>query len=99
MLDSNSIVDVMARRQEEREKANEIVIERIEDYKAALNNIFSSADGKYFAQYLLKFCGIFNDDIQLNPAKLVEDKGKKSVYLKMIRPYLEREVRKEIENL
>ena len=97
-LSVNSIVDELAKRQAEREKGQEIVIERMDEYKEALNRIFSMSEGKLLAKYLIKYCGIFNVDSQLNPAKLVEENGKKSVYLKMIRPYLEKEIRMEIEN-
>lgn len=98
MLQMDSIVDELARRQQEREKSEQVVIENQEEYKLALNRIFSMNEGKLMAKYLLKFCAIFSDDLQLNPAKLIEDKGKKSVYLRMIRPYLEPAIRAELEN-
>lgn len=98
MINENSIIDELARRQQEREKSEQVVIENIEEYKLALNRIFSMNEGKLMAKYLLRFIGLNQDRDDINPAKLIEDKGKKSVYLRMIRPYLAREIRAEIEN-
>lgn len=98
MINEHSIVDAMAKREEERQKQQEVVIENIEEYRVALNRIFSMNEGKLLAKYLLRFCMVFNDDAQLNPAKLIEDKGKRAVYLKMIRPFLDRQIKQEVEN-
>jgi len=98
MINEHSIVDAMAKRESDRQKQQEIVIENIEEYKVALNRIFSMNEGKLLAKYLLRFCMVFNDDAQLNPAKLIEDKGKRAVWLKMVRPYLDRQLIMEIES-
>lgn len=98
MFNEHSVVDALAKKQAERDKQQEVVIENIEEYKIALNRIFSMNEGKLFAKYLLRFCMVFNDDTQLNPAKLIEDKGKRAVYLKMVRPFIDKQLIMEIEN-
>lgn len=96
--DPNSVVQKLLEKGLEKNKREEIVIDRIDDYKAALDRIFDSPDGQYFAKYLLRFIGLYADPSALNPAGLIEDKGKRAVYLKMIRPYLSRDVIMKIEN-
>lgn len=97
MVDSNSIVDALLQHHEKQKQQEEVVIERIEDYKLALDRIFDSSDGQLFAKYLLKYTGVFHDK-PLNPAQLLEDKGRRGVYLKLIRPYLSKDVISKIEN-
>lgn len=99
MIEEKSIVDLLAKRQEEREKQQEVIVENIEEYKLSLNRIFAMNEGKILAKYMLRFSGVFADDNQLNPAKLIEDKGKRAYYLKMIRPFLDPQLRMELENL
>lgn len=98
MLNERNIVDALAKKAAEREKSQEVVIENIEEYKQALNMVFSTNEGKLVMKYLLRHSGIFNDDAQLDAAKLVEGKGRKSVYLKMIRPFLDKQLRMELES-
>lgn len=98
MRPPNSVVDNLLAKHAEAHKQAEIVIENEKDYRAAVNRIFSRNDGKLLIKYLLKFSGIYNDSPQINPAQLIEDKGKRAYYLKMIRPYLDKTLRMEIEN-
>jgi hypothetical protein len=99
-VELDSILKKIEEKKRQSEIAEQVVIERVDDYKVALNRIFSSPDGKYFAKYLLKYINLFNDNFDIsNPAKLIEEKARRAVYLKMIRPYLDVEIRKEIENL
>jgi len=97
MSDSISVVEKLLAKHIEGEKQQEVVIERIEEYKLAVNRIASMNEGKLLFKYMLKFNSLFADDAQLNPAKLIEDKGKRAYYLKLIRPYLDPKLRMEIE--
>lgn len=94
-----SKIDDMLDKAMERTKQAEIVIENQKEYALAVNRVFSTNEGKLVAEYMFKFIGLFDDPPLLNPAGLIEEKGKKSYYLKMIRPYLEKKLRMEIENL
>jgi hypothetical protein len=100
MIDApRSSIDQLLENAANRHKQQEIQIENQKEYQLAVNRVFSTNEGKLLAKYLLKHSGVFNDDEQLNPAKLIEDKGRRSYYLKLIRPYLDQKLRMEIENL
>lgn len=92
-----SVIDQFIQRKQSQENQAAILKEEIEEYKRVLNIVFSSPAGKEFGKYLLRYCGIFTFDKVLNPAKLVEDRGKRAVYLDLIRPYLEKTVKMELE--
>ncbi len=85
-------------RHAEREKALLIQKEDEQDYKKALNEFCASKEGRYLFSRWLRYIGLFSTDDQINPAQLVVDKGKKDFYLKMIRPYLDKKTRKDLEN-
>lgn len=94
----SSIIENLMNKHIEEQKRKEIVIERMEDYKTALNRVAATNEGKLLLKYMVRFAGLFSDPPQLNPAQLIEDRGRRAYYLKMIRPYLEKKFRKEIEN-
>lgn len=98
MRELHSVIGEMEKRQAEREQAKEIQIENEKEYRVAVNKIFSSNEGKMLAKYMLRFNGVFQAYTQLNPAKIVEEAVLRSYYLKMIRPYLDKKIRMEIEN-
>lgn len=94
MLDGSFIEQIEARRKEseenkERAKALEA------EYKIALNSCFSSAAGRIVLKRLVKFSGIFS---LAHSDHLLEDRGRKSVYLQAIRPYLDKEIINQVEN-
>lgn len=92
MLTPDRIADMKA----QQEAKQELVIEREQDFKDALNRIFSSSDGQFVAKYLIKYCKVFGTSTQHN---MMEDQGKRKVYLELIRPYLDVTIRKDIESL
>ena len=79
-------------------KQEAIAKESEEDYKNALNGMAATPNGQFVLKQLIRYCGVFAHDDVLNPAKLVEDRGKRSVYLKLIRPYLDKQTLIELEN-
>lgn len=85
-----SILNKMARDKEARNEHAAKFLERVEDYKTVVNRLFSTPDGLYFLNDLIDYCGINSFDKELNPAKLIEDRGKRKVFLEMIRPYLDK---------
>ena len=60
-------------------------------YTRAVNQLVNTDDGKIFLQIMLAYCGVFNYNESVNQAQDLIDKGKKGVWLKMIRPYLKKE--------
>jgi len=92
-----STAERLMKKAKEKEKQEELKIEAAEEWKKLVNSIAASENGKTFLKFMVKASGVFNIDSQLNPAKLVEDRGRKEFYLKFIRPYLETSIRSEIE--
>lgn len=95
---SSDTIDKMLADRAKREKAKALIDEEVVEYKRALNRLFSSRDGRFFLKKLIRYCGIYSFDKTLNPAKLIENDGKRKVYLEMIRPYLEPDVIAKLEN-
>lgn len=93
-----STVERLIQQQAEKRKQQDIVIEREKEWKDVVNRLFSTDDGRYFAKYLLKDMRLFTADEHVNPAQEIEDRGRRRFYLKYIRPYLDRDVRVNVEN-
>jgi hypothetical protein len=93
----DDIVKKLSEREEQRKKQQEVVIERADEWKEALNRLLNTDDGKLLAKYLIKFCRVFAPDNSSNQIELVENNGKRKVYLELIRPYLFNQTIKDIE--
>ena len=79
-------------------EAKQRILEEKQQYTKSLNNIFASDDGKFVLKHLLVLMGIFSEDESLPDGRLAVQKGRRQVYLKGIRPFLEKTLRMEIEN-
>jgi hypothetical protein len=93
----NSIVDKVLQDRAAREDQAIIIAENIEEYKKALNGMAGSEYGRFVLRKLIRYCGIHTFDTRPDPVKALEDNGKRKVYLELIRPYLDAEIRAEIE--
>lgn len=91
----DSIDKLLASRARNQKRQAEM-IEQVEEWKTVLNRLFSSPDGQYFLKGLIKYSKIHSFDNPTNPAKLVEDEGKRKVYLELIRPFLDKTILMEI---
>lgn len=96
MQESNSVESALQRIKSKQEREVRLK-EEAEQYKAALNHVASTENGQIVLKAILAYCGIFSDE-KLNAQDLLEAQGKRSVYLKAIRPYLDRQIRSLIEN-
>lgn len=97
-LDASKIADIIKKR-EESANQKEILVENEKEYRLAVNRVYSTNEGKLLAKIMLRHNGMFKDENQLNPAGLIEEKGKRSYYLRYVRPYLENKLRMQIENI
>lgn len=93
-----STVGQMIKNAAQAEKQEELNKEEIKELKKALNQIFTSKPGKLFYKYLVRFCELHTFDVTINPAKLLKDSGKREIYNKLIRPYLDKTTIIELEN-
>lgn len=96
-LEATSIIEKIINERQEQERLKEVLGERREEYKQALNGMASTPNGQYFLKVLLNYCGVFSYQNKLDPAKLVEDNGLRKVYLEAIRPFLTPENKEAIE--
>jgi hypothetical protein len=92
-----SIMDRIAKDRIENENKKAILEEEIEDYKKVVNRLFSTPDGIYWLNKVLRYSGLTSFDKTLNPAKLVEDRGRQSIWFELIRPYLDKSIRSELD--
>ena len=96
-LEAGSIIEKIAAAREEQERFKEIIGEKREEYKQALNGMAATPNGQYVLKILINYCGIFGFQNKLDPAKLVEENGMRRVYLEAIRPFLTPENKEQIE--
>lgn len=96
-IEASSIVEKLLNERKDQERFKDIVGERYEEYKQALNGVASTPNGQHFLKFLIRYCGVFSYQQKLDPGKLVEEQGMRKVYLDAIRPHLTIENRKEIE--
>lgn len=91
-------IDNINKRREEALRNRAILEEEIAEFKIVLNRLASSPDGQYFFRKLIRFAGIYSFDKDINPAKMMEDRGKRKSYLELVRPYLTFETRIALES-
>lgn len=80
-----------------RAHAEEIVIERIEEWKEMLNRLASSPDGQMFLKLMLRANNLFTPGTSRDTVRAVEDKQRQDFYLRHVRPYIDPSLRKEFE--
>jgi len=97
-INPESIIAKLVKERHQKEEATQRIIENEVEWQKAANSLFGSPNGKLFIKYLLRSIGLFAVDNTRDPAKLLEDKGKRQIYLQLIRPYLTPELLMELEN-
>lgn len=90
-------IDAILARRANKEDLDALKKAEYEKFRIATNEIFNSDNGRYWLSRLMRYCHINTFDKELNPAKLVEDRGKQMVFLEFILPHLDKEIRKELE--
>lgn len=64
-------------------------------FKLAVDRIADTDDGKLFLKVMIRYCGIFSPSKAEN---LIEQAARRNLYLELIRPFLNVQLRKEIES-
>lgn len=96
----SAIKDRLANLLEKKQKEQdllEIGKEYEQRWKALAEETFSSPAGKEFLKGLIVMTKVFSVDNNANAIKLIENNTLRSVYLKLIRPYLSKKIIKEVE--
>ena len=78
-------------------KQQDILEAEQKEYSDAINRIFASDDGKFFLNKMKRACAVNSFDKEINPAKFVEDNGRKKVWYELIYPYIDKEILRELE--
>lgn len=94
---SPSIIDKKVEQRKAQKKVEDAQAERLKEYKRAINGVFNTPNGRVLWSFLLDFCGVWHDDPELNPAKLIEQRGKRMVVTTGIKPLLEQKVLNKLE--
>jgi len=94
---NRSQVSDMLERSMQREEANAFKIKEIAEWKTCINAVASTQNGRMLIRSMLQYSGILDAPVLNNPNKMVTNTIKGSFYLTWIRPYLEPDVRKELE--
>lgn len=97
LMRGGSAIDDLLKRMGQREEQKEFQVEKLQEWKLCLNRLASTADGRYFLSTLVRFSGLFTPGNIRDTVKMVEDNGKQSFYLRLVRPYLDTQLRKDIE--
>lgn len=80
-----------------RAHAEELIIERIEEWHEMLNRLAASPDGQLFFKMMLKANNLFTPGTSRDTVRAVEDKQRQDFYLRHVRPYIDSSLRKEFE--
>lgn len=87
----------MLERSMQRQEANEFKVKEIAEWEMCVNAVASTPNGRMLLRSMLQYSGILDAPTLNNPNKMVTNTIKGSFYLTWIRPYLQPEVRKELE--
>lgn len=97
-IDTISVIERLVKDRKDKAHNREKVIENIEEWKKAINRICGTHDGQLLIKYMIRHNGLYNVDNSINHAKMIEDNGKKKVYLELIRPFLKSDIINKLEN-
>lgn len=93
-----STADKIKEKRAKREEENEIKEENLAEFKRALNDVAQSHNGEFVLRTLIhEVFGVFNIPRSNDGVALVEHNARRSIYLRYIRPYLEPQIRQELE--
>lgn len=80
-----------------RKEQKEFQIEELEEWKTCINGLAATPNGKMFLRSMIQFSGV-NDAPELsNPQRMVTNTIKAAFYLRWVRPFIQPDLRKEIE--
>mgnify|MGYP003639353561 CR=1 FL=1 len=93
----NTVANIL-KQKENREKNKTILEEHQKQYKKYLSRYAASEEGKFVIGVLIKASGALSADDSNDAAALIRNSERKNFYFNFIRPYIEPEIRKELEN-
>lgn len=80
-----------------RKEQKEFQIEEVEEWKKCVNGLASTPNGRMFIRSMIQFSGV-NEPPELgNPQRMVTNTIKAAFYLRWVRPFVNPDLRKELE--
>lgn len=80
-----------------RKEQKEFQIDELEEWKICVNGLASTPNGQMFLRSMIQFSGV-NEPPELgNPQRMVTNTIKAAFYLRWVRPFLNPNLRKELE--
>jgi len=87
----------MIERAMSRKDVDDFKIKEIEQWKVCVNAVASTPNGRLLLRSMLQYSGVLDAPSINNPNKMVTNTIKGSFYLTWVRPYLQPDVRRELE--
>lgn len=97
LLRGESQVEQLLKAAQARKDEREFKIEELQVWKDCINSLAATPNGRMLFKSLLQHSGIFDPPNLANPQRMVTNTIKASFYLSWVRPYLQPELRKELE--
>lgn len=97
VLRNLSQVDELLKAANQRKEQKEFQITELETWKECVNGLAASPHGRMFLKSMLQFSGIFEPASVRDTMKCVDAGIKAAFYMKWVRPFLNQDLRKEIE--
>ena len=94
---STNTVDKLQKQREQAKILGDVASEQVDEYKKALNSIAASEHGEFVLKTLINALGVFKPERGSDLAALIRISERKNVYLELMRPFLETNIRQEIE--
>jgi len=80
-----------------RHEADDFKIKEVAEWKLCVNAVASTSNGRLLLKSMLQYSGVLEAPKINSPNQMVTNAIKGAFYLTWIRPYLEPDVRKELE--
>lgn len=97
VLRGQSMADKLLAAQHQRKEEQEFRIAELEEWKTCVNGLAATPNGRMFLNSFLQYSGMFDPPHLANPSRMVTNTIKGSFYFSWVRPYLQPELRKDIE--
>ena len=97
-IDAQSAIQRMAEANKRKEQAREVIIEKEDEWRSAINRILATNDGKLMAKYMVKYVGLYAVDNTVDAARLLEKRAQRNLWLELFRKYLDPDVLVLVEN-
>lgn len=97
-LSGSSVVNKVMQERKSKEHEKLLREEQVEEWRKAVNRLAVTDDGKLLIKHVLHATKMFTVDTARDPAAILQNNAKRSLYLQLFREYLTPEVRTQVEN-